>query len=231
MKKLLFVVPILFIVGCGNQVTELPELITINPIITDSTFVLKGEVTNTSGDSKTKRGICWSTSPNPSTEDFVFTDSVYGLGVMTIDITSKVNTTKALYVRAFAQNSFGKKYGNEIVVRTEDFKEDLSSEGQVGRFVPVEMGKKMDYLTILDTKTGILYYNEFIDQLVDRNVNKKGGVFYVLDDEIITYRVAIESAEWFGLDVESWAKRHGWSKVDINEMKSWRKLVQFRSSH
>ena len=149
---------------------------------------------------------------------------------MTVDIPLS-KSDKALYVRAFAQNSFGKKYGNEIVVPTDDLKLDLLSEGQVGRFVPVEMSKKKDYLTILDTKTGILYCNEFFDQLVDYNVNKKERIWYVYgdSDDAITYAEAIEGAESYNLDLKSWAKRFGWSKVDVNEMQYWRKYVQFRS--
>ena len=62
-------------------------------------------------------------------------------------------------------------------------------------------------------------------------MNKKERIWYVYgdSDDAITYAEAIEGAESYNLDLKSWAKRFGWSKVDVNEMQYWRKYVQFRS--
>lgn len=75
-----------------------------------------GNIINAGGLSVTARGVCWSTSPNPTILNNKTTDSV-GIGIYTSNVLGLIpNTT--YYVRAYATNSAGTAYGNEISFTT-----------------------------------------------------------------------------------------------------------------
>ena len=80
--------------------------------ITETAATSGGNVTADGGATVTARGICWSTSHNPTTSDSHGT-SGSGLGSYTCLMTNLTpNTT--YYVRAYATNSQGTAYGNEV---------------------------------------------------------------------------------------------------------------------
>jgi uncharacterized protein (TIGR02145 family) len=81
--------------------------------ITQTTATSGGEVINDGGASVTSRGVCWSTSPDPTTEDSKTTESG-GTGSFTSNITQLTPTTM-YYVRAYGTNSAGTGYGNQIL--------------------------------------------------------------------------------------------------------------------
>ena len=93
--------------------TNLPEVITgVISNITPTGITVGGEVTNEGGTSVTLRGLCWSTSPNPTINDATTTDGS-GLGGFVGNINElEVNTT--YYIRAYATNSIGTTYGLEV---------------------------------------------------------------------------------------------------------------------
>ncbi len=68
-----------------------------------------GTITNDGGDPLTSRGVCWSTSNNPTIADALTTDST-GAGTFISILTGLEDSTK-YYVRAYAQNSAGLTYG------------------------------------------------------------------------------------------------------------------------
>jgi hypothetical protein len=75
-----------------------------------------GEVTNSGGEYVLARGVCYSTTPNPTIDDQVKSGGS-GLGSFTNYIPSlSMGTT--YYVRAFATNANGTAYGNEITFTT-----------------------------------------------------------------------------------------------------------------
>jgi len=79
--------------------------------ITQTTATSGGNVTSDGGAAVTIRGVCWSTSQNPTTADDLTTDGS-GIGTFTSSLTGlTANTT--YYVRAYATNSAGTSYGNE----------------------------------------------------------------------------------------------------------------------
>ena len=75
-----------------------------------------GNVTNDGGSAVTDRGVCWSTSLNPTTLDDFTTDGT-GAGAFTSTITGLTPNTK-YYVRAYATNSIGTAYGQQVVLKT-----------------------------------------------------------------------------------------------------------------
>lgn len=75
-----------------------------------------GDVTSNGGDPVTLRGLCWSTSANPTiTNDTTINGS--GLGVFVGNL-SGLTAGTTYYVRAYAINTVGTAYGNELVFNT-----------------------------------------------------------------------------------------------------------------
>jgi uncharacterized protein (TIGR02145 family) len=84
--------------------------------ITGTTAVSGGNITNNGGTAVTQRGIVWSTSPSPTTANNSTNDGS-GTGNFTSNLTGlTANTT--YYVRAYAVNSAGTAYGNQISFTT-----------------------------------------------------------------------------------------------------------------
>lgn len=80
--------------------------------ITENSAVCGGNVTSEGGSSFTISGLCWDTSPHPDLADSVKILSV-GLGPFSTTITD-LETDTTYYVRAFALNSNGTAYGDEV---------------------------------------------------------------------------------------------------------------------
>jgi hypothetical protein len=101
-------------VSLENIVATLPTLTTTAATsITNTTATSGGNITDNGGAAITARGVCWSTSPNPTVSLSTKTSDGTGSGVFTSNITGLTNTT-VYYVRAYATNSEGTAYGNEI---------------------------------------------------------------------------------------------------------------------
>ncbi|MCK4304505.1 MAG: PD40 domain-containing protein, partial [Candidatus Eisenbacteria sp.] len=84
--------------------------------ITSNSAFSGGNVTSNGGASVTARGVCWSTSANPTTSDNHTSDGT-GTGSFTSSITGlSPNTT--YHVRAYATNSVGTGYGSEETFTT-----------------------------------------------------------------------------------------------------------------
>lgn len=93
-------------------------ILTTNTIssLTQSTANCGGNITSDGGAPITARGVCWSTSSSPTTANSKTTDST-GTGSFTSSLTGLApNTT--YYVRAYATNSSGTAYGNEVAFKT-----------------------------------------------------------------------------------------------------------------
>jgi hypothetical protein len=75
-----------------------------------------GNVTSDGGAAVTERGVCWSTLHDPTTSDSKTSDAS-GTGSFSSAITGLTNGT-VYYVRAFATNSEGTSYGEELSFET-----------------------------------------------------------------------------------------------------------------
>ena len=80
--------------------------------ITANTVTCGGDVTNSGGATVTARGVCWSTSQNPTISDSHTTNGT-GTGSFTSNITGLAPLT-TYYVRAYATNSNGTAYGEQL---------------------------------------------------------------------------------------------------------------------
>ncbi len=79
--------------------------------ITYTSSISGGAITNDGGATVTARGVCWSTSPNPTLANS-FTNNGNGTGSFSSNITG-LNSGITYYVRAFATNNVGTAYGNQ----------------------------------------------------------------------------------------------------------------------
>lgn len=111
----------------GNQLiflttanTQLPTVTTTNASsITNTQATTGGNVTNQGSSAVTVKGVCWSTTQNPTTANNK-TVNGSGIGSYSTDIYPlTANTT--YYVRAYATNSNGTAYGNQITITTGGF--------------------------------------------------------------------------------------------------------------
>ena len=84
--------------------------------ITATTATCGGYVADDGGATVTARGVCWSTSQNPTVSDSHTTDG-NGTGSFTSNITG-LNALTTYYVRAYATNSEGTTYGNQVSFTT-----------------------------------------------------------------------------------------------------------------
>lgn len=75
-----------------------------------------GDITNDGGATVTARGVCWSTIQNPTIADSKTADGT-GKGTFKSEITGLTATT-IYYVKAYATNSAGTAYGNELNFKT-----------------------------------------------------------------------------------------------------------------
>ena len=96
-----------FITSSPNMPTVTTDAVTA---IGQSTANSGGDVTSQGSAPVTARGVCWSTSANPTTTDALTSDGS-GTGSFTSSLTGLTAST-SYYVRAYATNSYGTAYGN-----------------------------------------------------------------------------------------------------------------------
>ena len=99
----------------------LPILETMNiSSISEISAIGGGNVIDDNGLAVTSRGLCWGTSPNPTIGNNFSVDGS-GLGSFESTMTN-LSAASGYYVRAYATNSAGTAYGNEVYFPTLDFK-------------------------------------------------------------------------------------------------------------
>lgn len=103
----------------GNDLTftttalAIPTLTTATVTsMTLTTAVSGGNITSDGGAAVTARGVCWATTSNPTISNSKTTDGT-GSGSFTSTLTG-LQAATIYYVRAYATNSVGTAYGNEV---------------------------------------------------------------------------------------------------------------------
>jgi uncharacterized protein (TIGR02145 family) len=84
--------------------------------VTSISVVTGGNITAEGGTPVTARGICWSTSPNPTIANDT-TRNGAGAGLFTSTISNLLGST-TYYIRAYAINTTGVGYGNQVTFTT-----------------------------------------------------------------------------------------------------------------
>ncbi len=100
-----------------KTIVDLPTVVTTGiSLVTSTSAQSGGNVTSDGGTSVTARGVCWNTIENPTISDYCITEGS-GTGLFTCNITG-LSAGITYYVRAFATNSAGTAYGNQVVFTT-----------------------------------------------------------------------------------------------------------------
>ena len=93
--------------------SALPYVITNSPILNGDVIQIGGSVVSAGSSDITARGICWSTSENPTIADNYTSDGA-NIGAFNTCI-FELNLSTTYYFRAYASNSVGVTYGNQEV--------------------------------------------------------------------------------------------------------------------
>ena len=106
-------------VRCVRDVLYGTPTVTTNAVssITTSTAICGGEVTSGGGEQQITRGVCWHTEPNPTLNWGNHTEDGVGIGSFTSELTG-LNPCTIYYVRAYATNSMGTSYGENVTFTT-----------------------------------------------------------------------------------------------------------------
>lgn len=114
MKRFYFAIILLslFFVGCKPEV-ENPTVVTQEVTdVTTNTAKIIYNIVDDGGAEVTSRGVCWDTIQNPTIDDNNTNEGV-GIGTFTSELIDLASQT-TYYVRAYAVNSVGVSYGEEI---------------------------------------------------------------------------------------------------------------------
>ena len=115
-RRIAALIPLIGLMACLNSCEKdpvPPVLTTAN--VSEITYLMATSGGNITDDGRAEisaRGICWATSQNPTTADNK-TENGSGTGSFTSIITGLTPET-VYYVRAYAVNSAGTAYGNEV---------------------------------------------------------------------------------------------------------------------
>jgi len=115
---IIFFLVLLISFGCKkpNGIPILTTAITVTDI-TQTTAICGGNITSDGGSIILLRGVCWSTSDNPTIDDNKTTSNGTDIGSFTSKITG-LSPNTIYYVRAYATNANGTGYGNMVSFAT-----------------------------------------------------------------------------------------------------------------
>jgi uncharacterized protein (TIGR02145 family) len=111
LTSILFILFVSLLTECKKEKVIVITTTSVSQI-TATTAISGGDITNDGGSIITARGVCWSTSANPTITDNKTTDGT-GNGSFVSSITGLTPVT-TYHLRAYATNSAGTAYGNEI---------------------------------------------------------------------------------------------------------------------
>ncbi len=132
--------------------------------VTSTTAVAGGNITDAGGGTITARGICWGTAPNPTITTASKTINGEGTGTFTGNLTELTDGT-TYYYRAYATNSSGTTYGQELnfITPVTDIDGNLYKTVVIGSKVWMAENLKV---TKLNDNTDITYAPEAVDWIV-----------------------------------------------------------------
>ncbi len=119
LSALLITVSVYF--ACKKSDSTVTAGVTLNTTavsnLTDSSVVTGGDIISVGMDKIITRGICWGTSPDPTTSNSTSVDSNTTTGQY-VSITTGLAGGTTYYARSFVTTSAGTFYGNEITFTT-----------------------------------------------------------------------------------------------------------------
>lgn len=186
----LLTIMLLFLTNSCEEPVNLPAVITEITVseITATTAKSGGTVTDDKGEEILERGICWSTTINPTVSNNK-TEDGEGIGSYVSLITNLSPGTK-YYVRAYAKNEIGISYGNNESFTTEIELPTVStnSVSAVGLTMATVIGNVLNDGGGVVTDRGVCWgVNE--DPTIDNSKKRSGngnGIFTSQITELIS---------------------------------------------
>jgi uncharacterized protein (TIGR02145 family) len=103
----------MILIHACEEEPSLPKITTTEvTIVSNISATSGGNITSDGGASIISRGVCWGTSANPTTADNITTDGS-GTGAFT-SLLNELSADNTYYAKAYAINSAGTAYGDEI---------------------------------------------------------------------------------------------------------------------
>jgi len=129
--------------GYGNELSFSTGAIVIPTVsttaitgITTNSAVSGGNITADGGGTITARGVVWSTSQNPTVSLTTKTIDKSGLAIFISNSTNLAQNT-TYYIKAYATNSAGTAYGNQVEFKTEVITSVTDVDGNVYKIVQI----------------------------------------------------------------------------------------------
>lgn len=187
----------------GATIVNLPNVTTSNPtqILLDGAM-LGGNVIAENGSPVVYRGVCWNTIGNPSLSDN-YTENGTGSGEFTSPVTGLLPNT-VYYVRAYATNSIGTSYGDEISFTT--LSTNITNLSKIGisiypnptnRIVNFDFSNlKVQKISILDISGKVIIEKTVTSQAENIDFSNYSNGLYLIklqtDTEILTTKIIKE---------------------------------------
>ncbi len=206
----------------NNPNSGLP-IITSTPVssVTSYTASSGGAISSDGGNIIIVRGVCWSTSPNPTISDSK-SNNGSGIGVFTSTLDNLIPNTQ-YYVRAYASNSSGVVYGNQFSFSTVAVPEKVFDiDGN--QYNTISLGSQVwmkENLRVGKYRNGDLIPN----YLSDTEWQNTGiGACAILNNDSVNYFKFGKLYNWFSVDDPRGLCPNGWH-VPTNE--EWGQLENF----
>jgi trimeric autotransporter adhesin len=151
-----------------------------------------GNITSDGGAAVTTRGVCWNTKTKPTTANNKSADGS-GIGTYSSNLFAMTHTT-TYYVRAYATNSVGTAYGNELTFSTISSIDELLQNGNIRLysdmnriFVKVNLDKPGNHNLLIYDLTGHKFLETTIrndvEEVIELDLSHTSGIYPV---QIIT---------------------------------------------
>jgi FKBP-type peptidyl-prolyl cis-trans isomerase 2 len=162
--------------------------------ITGTTAVSGGSITSDGGGAITAKGVCWSTTANPTTSNDKTNDGT-GTSSFTSNITG-LTPSSSYHVRAYAINSAGTAYGNDLpftaiggkayattspasdVTSTSTTLKGTVSANYISTTVTFEYGKTTSYGQTIAATPGTVTGNDYTDVHADLTGLETGATYH-----------------------------------------------------
>ena len=169
---------------------EIPVLTTISVSeITSTTAVSGGNIIYDGGSSILSHGVCWNTNVNPLIDLDTKTTDGTGSGIYSSNITG-LTPGMTYYVRAYATNSVGTGYGEQVTFRSEISTNSTQIQSQKIKIFPNPVSgiltieyydDKFESFNILDSRGVILRKEKSITPIQQIDFSKYEPGFYILE--------------------------------------------------
>lgn len=167
----------------GNCPSNLPTIVTVIPTsITNTTARSGGNISSDGGSNILSRGVCWDINPNPTISLNSKTIQGNGTGTFASTLTG-LNTNTTYFVRAYATNSNGTAYGNEIVFSSSSQSSNILTDVEGNEYNVVTIGNQTwmkENLRVSKFRNG----DEIPTFLTNTAWQSIGSVAYSLFDDI-----------------------------------------------